>query len=301
MLACGIEVRALIRRAAPWLPPQQPGLAFVYGDIRSPQAARRLLAGVDVLFHTAAVVAPWVPRPRDLLDTNVSGTQVLLEEAAARGIPSVVTNSIVALDPYPPPQAVRRLDPNHYLESKRAALDLIRKERQRGQRVTALLPSGIVGPVDHRPTAIGRVIEQAMAGRTPPISFDGGMYLIDVRDVAVAHLLAAQETADDYVLPGEYWSLDRLYGFVAALAGRRNRQLRVPAPVAMTGAAMLTGWSKVWTHRPPLITPSWVYAFHHAGSRTYPDDARRLGLSPRPVADAISDAASWFAERRCRV
>jgi dihydroflavonol-4-reductase len=296
MLARGIEVRALVRKAVPWLPAQHPGFTLVHGDIRSPQAARRLLEGADALFHTAAVVAPWVPRPSDLLETNIGGTQVLLEEAAAREIPSVVTNSIVALDPYPPPRMIRLFDHNYYLESKRATLDLIRKDRQRGQHVTALLPSGIVGPFDHRPTAIGRVIREAMAGKAPPISFSGGMYLIDVRDVAEAHFLAVQATAGDYVLPGEFWSLDRLYSFVAALAGRQPHQVQVPAWLAMSGAALLTAWSKTWTRQPPLITPAWVYSFHHAGSRNYPDDTDRLGLTPRPVADAITDAASWFAE-----
>jgi dihydroflavonol-4-reductase len=284
----GVHVRALSRR------PLGRDVDGVPGDVRDPAAVGRLLDGADVAFHTAALVTPWVRRPAEQYEVNLGGTRLVIEAAERRGIPAVCTSSIVILDP-PPPGYVRLLDGNHYVRSKRRAAQLARDARGRGCAASLVIPSGIVGPIDRRPTSLGEQIRRALGGRGAPLSFRGGLYMVDVRDVAEAHLRAALAPADEYVLPGEYWSLDRLYAYLDSLAGRRGRRVRVPRPMVLAGSLALAGWSRVSTGEAPLITPAWVHYFCAAESMAYPDHAPRLGLQPRPIADSLRDAATWFA------
>jgi dihydroflavonol-4-reductase len=289
----GATVRALVRR------PPSPRLDadVVIGAVEDARAAAALVDGCTAVFHTAAMVTPWVSHPEAQYRTNVDGTCRVVEAAVAAGVPVVVTSSISVLDPYPAPRLIRAIDRNHYVRSKRRALEHLREARRAGAHVTALLPSGITGPGDCAPTAIGRLVRDTMLGRPPRACFDGGIYLIDVRDVARAHVLALGVAADDYALPGEYWPLRRLFTYVGGLGGRRRRQVPVPTQVAVAGAAVLNATAILVTRRAPLVTPAWVHHLASAGSREYPDDSSRLGLALRPVEDSLTDSVNWFRDR----
>lgn len=271
-----------------------PGITIVRGDVRDRDACRELARGCDVLFHTAAVVSPWVREPIEQYDVAVCGTRWLVEAGEELAIPVVCTSSIVTDDPYPPPRAVQWLDGNHYVRSKRIARELVRHARRRGVRVSTIVPSGIIGPGDYRPTAIGRLVLDAMSHRAPPFVFAGGLYLVDVRDVAEAHVRAAIAPPDDHVLAGELWTLQRLFGAISDRPGPLPAQIPIPGAVAFAGAAAMSAWSTIVTRRAPLITPAWVHYFRLAPSMTYDDHSERLGIALRPITSAVADTVGWY-------
>jgi dihydroflavonol-4-reductase len=288
----GVNVRALARRDLPWM---NRNVKLVRGDVRNSESVRTLVSGVDVVFHTAALVTPWVRRPSEQYEINVGGTKCVLEAAERFGTCVVCTSSIVVLNPFPPPLWVCLLDGNHYVKSKRQALEIVRGARERGVQASSVLPSGIVGPIDHRPTNLGKVIRKTIGSDAPYLSFAGGLHLIDVRDVAEAHLLAALALPGDYVLPGEYWSLNDLYSSLRVLAeGSTGCRFRVPVALVVAGSACLTAWSSLKSSEAPVITPAWVHYVRQAASMHYPDDSTKLSLRRRSVSDALKDAVAWF-------
>jgi len=292
---CGIKVRALVRGmpTAPHL--NGDGIETFPGDVRSRATSERLVEGADVVFHTAAMVAPWVEHSEEQYEVAIQGTQRMLEAAEQRRIPVVCTSSISVLDPVSLPRYVRLVDGNHYVRSKRRALEAVRRARQRGVAASTIIPSGIIGPGDYRPTAIGQIVRSTMHGGGPLVSFDGGIYLVDIRDVVEAHLLAAvRDLPDDYVIPGEYWPLRNFFGAIRRRARVRKAQFEVPLALALGGAAVLSAWSRLVTRRAPIITPAWVCHFSAAARTSYRSDADRLGLSPRPIASSIAEAVAWY-------
>jgi dihydroflavonol-4-reductase len=293
--ACGVAVRALVRGKStpPFL--KREHIEIVRGDVRSRDASRELVHGADVIFHTAAVVTPWVQNPAEQYEVAINGAKWLIDAARDLGVPVVCTSSIIVLDPYPPPLYVRLVDGNHYVRSKRVAMEVIGNARRRGVRVSTVIPSGIIGPGDYRPTAIGQIVLDTMARKAPPVSFRGGLYLVDIRDVAEAHVRAALAEPADYALPGEYWPLERLFRAINPRPGPLPVQIRTPTVVALGGAALLSAWSRLVTHRAPVITPAWVHYFSQASAMRYANDAHRLGLSPRSVATAVADTVSWYS------
>ena len=72
-----------------------PGVDFIEGDIREAAACDRAVAGIEVIFHVAAL--PSVPRsiadPWASHDHNVNGTVQLLEAARRAGVRRVVYSS----------------------------------------------------------------------------------------------------------------------------------------------------------------------------------------------------------------
>jgi dihydroflavonol-4-reductase len=282
-----VLVRALVRK--PLSSRTIPGVVHVQGDVRDASAVRELVADTDVIFHTAAVVRPWTRNPRDQYDIGTTGTACILDAAREGSISVVCTSSVMVYNPYPPPWPVRTLDANSYVRAKHVAQRMVRRARESGLRASTVAPSGIIGPGDGRPTAIGQIILDAMAGHVPPLTFLGGIHLIDIRDVVEAHVLAALADPDDYCLPGELWTLNRLFKALSP----RSRQCRVPGAVAFGGAIFMTGWARI-SQRPPQITPAWVHYFREALSVRYRSDSDRLGLSERSVARAIVDAMEWY-------
>jgi UDP-glucose 4-epimerase len=107
------------------------------GSIVDRVCVRRCMAGVQAVFHVATLHKPHVAthRRQDFIDTNITGTLNLLEEAAAAGVGSFVftsTTSVFGDALVPPPGApaawvtedVRPVPRNIYGVTKAAAEDL---------------------------------------------------------------------------------------------------------------------------------------------------------------------------------
>src|SRR5258705_8993598 len=67
----------------------------VQGSIVDRGLLRRCLPGVDAVIHTATLHKPHVGTraPRDFVDTNITGTLALLEEAERAGVTAFVFTS----------------------------------------------------------------------------------------------------------------------------------------------------------------------------------------------------------------
>ncbi len=68
----------------------------VIGDLRDAASLDRALAGVTRVFHVAADYRLWARDPREIYESNVTGTRNLLEAARQRGVEKFVYTSTVA-------------------------------------------------------------------------------------------------------------------------------------------------------------------------------------------------------------
>jgi nucleoside-diphosphate-sugar epimerase len=89
--AAGAEVVGLDARPGPH--------TTVVGDLRDAALVRRALAGADAVIHTASLHAPHVPvrSKQEFVDVNVTGTQTVLDAAAAGGARRVVYSSTTSV------------------------------------------------------------------------------------------------------------------------------------------------------------------------------------------------------------
>ena len=170
----------------------------VTGPVTDRAVVRRCLAGVGTVLHAATLHKPHIGshRRQDFVDTNVSGTLALLEEALAAGVGSFVFTSSTsvfgrALTPSPGEPAtwitedVTPVPRNIYGVTKAAAEDLCEIiARDHGLPVVVLRVSRFFPEDDDRDE-----VRTAYAGAN--VKANEYLYRrVDIQDAVEAHLLA---------------------------------------------------------------------------------------------------------------
>lgn len=196
--AAGHGVRALARdrkRLSRALTPHEAdAVEVVEGDVRDPSAVRRAVAGCAAVVHAANVYSLDVRRRREMHDTNLSGTRLVLNAAVEAGCDPVVhVSSMTALLPA---QRIAADDPaigsnqrTAYIGSRVRAELIARSLQDEGAPVVTTYPGAAYGP--HDPAA-GEMVD-VLGGML------GGMYALgmggnpafsisDVRWIADAHV-----------------------------------------------------------------------------------------------------------------
>jgi UDP-glucose 4-epimerase len=173
------------------------------GSICDRSCVRRSMRGVEAVFHAATLHKPHVVTHsrQDFVDTNVSGTLNLLEEAVAANVESFVytsTTSVFGEALVPPPEApaawvtedVTPVPKNIYGVTKAAAEDLCELfHRNQGLACLVLRTSRFFPEEDDK---------KAVRENYSDSNAKANEYLyrrVDIEDVVSAHLLAAEKAS----------------------------------------------------------------------------------------------------------
>jgi UDP-glucose 4-epimerase len=221
---------------------------FTPGDIRDEELMVRLAAGVDLVFHQAAVVSvpQSVEQPLFSAAVNELGTLTVLEAARRAGARRVVLASSSAVygdDPAQPKQEAMSPDPLSPYAVQKLAGEYYAAlyHRLHGMDTTALRYFNVYGPRQDPSSPYSGVISifmsRAAAGAAPLIHGDGEQSrdFIYVTDVVRANLQAAQAPAAAggvfNVATGRSVSINQLWAAVGRLAGVHLRPTQGPPRV----------------------------------------------------------------------
>jgi dihydroflavonol-4-reductase len=241
LLAAKHEVR-ILRRASSKMGALQ-GLAVEesLGDIMEYEALLAAMKGCDWVFHTAAVADYWRTDRVKMYLVNVHGTRLVLQAAKAAGVRRVIFTSSAAaigLSRSGGPSdetSLFNLNPSQfpYGHSKAVAEEEVHLAVQAGQEVVIVNPSVILGPGDLNEIS-GSMITEYARGKVPPFYPAGRITLIDVRDVATAHIAAAEKGAPGqrYILGTADASYKSLWEMIAKVTGGTPPVAPFPAVVA---------------------------------------------------------------------
>jgi dihydroflavonol-4-reductase len=261
------------------------------------------MRGCGWVFHVGALYSYWGYRWKDFYETNVEGTRQVLEVAGDQGAECVVyTSSIAALgvhkDGSPATEdtlstLADRIGP--YQRSKFLAEMVAHDFSRQGLPVIIVNPSSPVGIGDHKPTPTGQIIVDFLKGRIFGY-VDTGLNIVDVEDVAVGHLLAAErgQVGERYILGGENLSLREILDLLAEISGRPRVRLRIPHWAAQCWAHVDVTLARLIPRRVPTATPDKVrlsrrYEFFDPGKAV-----RELGLPQTPARVALRKAVEWY-------
>jgi dihydroflavonol-4-reductase len=175
---------------------------IVEAELDSPDQLRAAVEGIDILFHTAAIYAYVAPgRDLEIIHASIKGIDNAFHAAADAKVKKIVlTSSLVTLPvtlPGAPPS-----DETHWTEDlkvpyiraktegEKLAWDIARKLKI---NLVTILPAGISGPGFVKNTPTIDIIEAMKLGAMrlgiPKMNFP----IVDVRDVAAAHIMAAEK------------------------------------------------------------------------------------------------------------
>jgi UDP-glucose 4-epimerase len=207
----------------------------VEGDIRDRALVDRLTAGVDVVFHQAALrITRCAEQPRLAIDVLIDGTSNVLDAAVRAGVRKVVAASSASVygmaERFPTPEDHHPYaNDTLYGAAKLFDEGLLRSyHAMYGLDYVALRYFNVYGPrMDIHGVyteVLVRWIERIAAGRPPLILGDGRqtMDFIHVADVARANVLAATADVTDEALnvaSGTEISLTQLARMLLAAMG----------------------------------------------------------------------------------
>jgi len=272
------------------------------GDLRDPGALRAAVAGCDVVYHCAADYRLFAPDPDEMTAANVTGTDNLLAACAEAGVGRVVyTSSVGALGLAPNGRPADERTPaaldamiGPYKRSKYQAERVAERWAARGLPVVIVNPSTPVGEGDVKPTPTGQMVLDFLR-RKFPAYVDTGLNLIDVRDVAAGHLLAAERgrPGERYILGHRNMSLKEILDTLARLTGLPSPRVRVPHWLPLAAAYAASATARL-TGRTPRVTPDAVRMSRHRMFFDAGKAVRELGLPQSPIEPALARAVAWF-------
>jgi dihydroflavonol-4-reductase len=304
LAARGDQVRCLVREKSRSLLDGRP-VEIVAGDLADAEAVKRGAEGCEEIYHCAADYRLYVPDPAAMYAANVEGTRHVLEAAAASGARRIVyTSTVGALglraDGSPADESETAAESGMvgpYKRSKLLAQEVAESWAARGLPVVIVNPTAPVGERDIKPTATGRMVLDFLKGRIPAY-VDTGLNLVDVRDVAAGHLLAAQRgrPGEKYILGNRNMTLKEILDLLARITGRSSPGLRLPHWIPLTVAAIDTGLARV-LRRTPRVELDAVRLARHRMFFDSSKAIRELGLPQTPVEEALRRAVGWFEDR----
>jgi dihydroflavonol-4-reductase len=305
LLDRGRAVRCLVRAGSRRSNLEGLPVEFAAGDVLDRESLRCAVRGVDTVYHCAADYRLYARDPRAIYETNVTGTDNVLRSARDAGVERIVyTSSVGALGLTSDGSPADETTPSpseamigHYKRSKHEAERVAEKWAADGLPVIIVNPSTPVGELDVKPTPTGQMIVDFL-NRRMPAYVDTGLNLVDVRDVAQGHILAAQrgKAGEKYILGNRNMTLKEILDTLSRLTGIRSPKVRLPHWIPLAVAAVQTSGARL-TGGVPRVPLEGVRMSRHRMFFDASKAVRELALPQTPVEEALERAVGWFRER----
>jgi 2-alkyl-3-oxoalkanoate reductase len=277
---------------------------ITYGDLRDPASLREAVAGVNVVFHSAARMSDWGD-PKEFHADNIQGTQNLLEASLQAGVTRFIhvsSTGVLGLkahknavedEPYEGEGSYEETK----VASEKLALDFYRKT---GLPVTVIRPSWTLGPRARRhiPLLLNYLQRGILMGTGHGQNI---LTFVDPRDVADAMLLAAETPKAGgqiyHITNGETDNTQRrLYTILAKALQVAPPRIYVPFSVAMLMGWVMEKWAILfrWDDA-PMCTPIRVKFLGRSRLYSCEKAKKELGYIPKySLEQSLRDAVKWY-------
>ncbi|WP_035257938.1 hopanoid-associated sugar epimerase [Desulfatirhabdium butyrativorans] len=298
----GEDIRVLVRPGADLRGIEGLKVERCTGDVLDRTSIRAAVRGCRRIYHAAACYTFWSRNPEQIYAVNVEGTRNVIREGIAAGVERIVHTSSVATIGIPRHGVGTEQTPvcledmvGHYKRSKflaeKAALALVRE----GAPVVIVNPTYPVGEGDVKPTPSGDLIVRFLQ-RKMPAYLDTGLNVVDVDDVAKAHLLAGDrgKIGERYILGNRNMTLKEILQVLASITGLPQVRFRMPYYPILLFAKMDTALARLIPGRSPLVACESVQL---ARKKMFVDPAKaiaELGMPQGSPGAALEKAVRWF-------
>ena len=296
----GDDLRLLVRRGSDLDHLSDLGFERTSGDVMDRRAVSRAVRGADRVFHIAGTTSMLSRHREKVFELNVRGTRTVLEESLAAGVERVVfTSSVAAIGPARPRGTADETQPFRaaalgiaYVNSKHEAEVEALRLAAHGLPVVIVNPSFVLGPDDPKGTSM-ELVRRFLLGRIPAY-VEGGLNIVDVRDVARGHVLADEkgQPGERYILSARNFTFDRLFADMARLSGREHVPVKLPgAPAVLAVELMVRAGIPLPISPDEVKSASCWWTYRNAKARN------ELGFAPRPHEETLEDAVQWQMEQ----
>ena len=311
LLKKGHKVKALVRQSSVLDNLKNLDVEIVQGDLKDKDSLKRCLKDCKYLFHVAADYRIWVPKPKEIYENNVTGTENLMEEALSLGIEKIVYTSSVAVlgKPIEGDVADEKTPVNvdqmigHYKKSKYLAEEKV-KELYKTKKLPVVIvnPAAPVGPRDIKPTPTGKMILDA-AMKKIPAYLDTGLNIVHVDDVAKGHLQAFNKGifGERYILGGENMTFKEILEMISVLCGHNPPKIQLPKKPLYPIGYIFEIFARLFNLKNPMLTVDMIRMAEKKMFFSSEKAKKELNYRYKSAKIALKDAIQWFIDNRyCR-
>ena len=302
-----IQVKPLLEL----VPDAKYPLRLVKGDLSKPESWVKAVNRCTYVFHLASPFILNVTNEAEIIRTAVEGTTNVLKACADAGTVKrvVLTSSVAAIscgffgNPEKPadyvytekdwsPEASCGPYEKSKLKAEQAAWDFV-KELDESKRfeLAVVNPSYVQGPLLSANSGEGsrEACERILGNKLPALP-DTSFSIVDVRDVAAAHIAAMEKSeaaGNRYILANKtihFRDIAQIIGNEFQPQGYKIPSKNMPKPL-------------VWVGK--LFVPSLKVVYATLGKRMQYNNERMvndLGIQPRPVEESITDLCYSLVE-----
>jgi dihydroflavonol-4-reductase len=295
LLAEGESVRALVRSDTRALSGLEVDVQKI--DVTDAAGIRAAFRGASVVYHAAARITLEAIADAEADRVNVEGTRNVIDACRREGVGRLVHFSTIhAIGPDGRELLVEG-GGLPYERSKATAEREVVLAAQGDLDAVIVSPCAVVGPYDHKPSYIGRVLLMIAKGWVPATVI-GGQSWVDVRDVANGAIAASKKgvRGSRYVLFGKWLPMRDFATVASRLVGVSPPRVNIPTAWARRFAPLAERASRL-IGQEPLFTKASLDALELGPRQIDPRAKDELGHETRPLEETLRDTFDWFGER----
>lgn len=295
----GWNVTALHRTSSDLTELRKLPVYLVEGSITNPKSLDRAIPhNTDVTFHLAGSTNMWSKRNDLQTEINVAGTENMIRSSADKNVHTFVHTSSVAawgdVSGTVTEETPQRGNESwvNYEKTKWAGERKALAGIDHGMKVVILNPAMVVGP--HDANNWGRLFFALRDGELPGVT-RGNMSVGHVREVAKAHLLAAEKgsSGENYLLGGENIMFAEFIKMMADISGVSKIPKVIPTPILKT-AAYFHQAKSFFTKKEPELTPETARMMTRDVAFSSEKAKRELNYRIPPVRESLQDCYDWL-------
>jgi nucleoside-diphosphate-sugar epimerase len=279
------------------------GARVEIGSVTDPEAVRRSVEGVELVFHLAAAFRELNVPDSFYDEVNVGGTRVVLEAARRQGVRKFVYCSTCGVHgnvDHPPANEDAPIQPaDYYQRTKFEAEPLVKRDAGPDMETVILRPAAIYGPGD--PERFFMIFKRVAKGTFP--MFGSGrtlyhpLYIDNLVDAFLLCIPAGVGNGREYLIADEkYYPIEEI---VRAVGRALQVSVRIPHypvwPVVAVGHIVEKICKPIGVT--PPIFPRRVDWYRQNRAFDISRAQRELGYAPRvELEDGLRRTGAWYRE-----
>ncbi|MFX0086202.1 MAG: NAD-dependent epimerase/dehydratase family protein [Candidatus Hodarchaeota archaeon] len=275
------------------------GVEIVEADLMNLETIKKAVEGVDAIFQIAAVFQLIAKDPqKEIIDPSVIGGLNILKAAKEEGVKRIIwTSSMAAVGmgttpdrPFTEEDWYHQAKNPYYYAKYKSEWEAWKYAESNNLDLITINPGYIIGPNFYRHTPTTMIFEEILSNSfpmIPPMRFN----FVDVRDVALAHILALENKK----AKGRYICATDVMTFKETLQLLQNiySEIKVPRfqmpPLLMKLYAIFS--SQVSREEARISTETCIYT-------DTSKIKRELGWKARPIKESLQQTIQWIQNQR---
>ena len=300
------KVKVLVRQTSDISNLENLDVEIFRGDLRRKDTIIDAFKDCYIFFHVAADYRLWARKRSEIYESNVLGTQNVIE--LIKGIPKhklVYTSSVATLgnettgesDENTPVKFEQMV--GDYKKSKFLAENIVMNHiKNKNLKCTIVNPSTPIGPRDIKPTPTGKIVLQ-MLKKKMPAYVETGLNFVHVDDVAEGHFQALEKgkNGEKYILGGENMSFKNFLDLIAEQANVPKVNIKIPSKPLYPFAFLNEILAFFMKNYEPMLTINGLRMSEKKMYFSSEKAKKELGYRPRNVKNAIKDCVNWMNEK----